>query len=78
MPTIHRWRGWRVQFYSSDWAEPAHVHVRKGDDQVKIWLHDLTIARAYGVNTRDLSAIVRMVGENREAFQEAWNGYFEH
>ena len=78
IPTIHRWQGWRVQFYSSDGSEPRHVHVRKGDAEVKVWLHDFSIARAYGVNTRDLSAIVRMVRANAVRFREAWDGYFEH
>jgi Domain of unknown function (DUF4160) len=78
MPTIMRWRGWRVQFYSADGDEPRHVHVRRGDAQVKIWLHDLSIARSYDVNARDLAAIVGMVRDRRDELTEAWDGYFEH
>ena len=78
MPTILRWRGWRVQFYSSDGDEPRHVHVRRGDDQVKVWLTDCSVARVSGVNARDLAAIVRMVRENRDTFTEAWDDYFQH
>jgi len=70
-----------VQFYSSDGDEPRHMrvmHVRKGDDDAKIWLHDGSVARVSGVNLRDLSRIVHVLGDNRDMLVEAWDDCFEH
>ena len=44
MPTVLRWASYRAFFYSNERDEPAHVHVREGNKEVKIWLHDLTVA----------------------------------
>ena len=44
MPTIFVWRGHRFFFYSADGGEPAHVHVRKGSSECKIWLRDAGVA----------------------------------
>jgi hypothetical protein len=44
MPTVLRHKGYRFFFYSNEGDEPAHVHVRKGDSEAKVWLHDLSVA----------------------------------
>jgi hypothetical protein len=40
MPTVLRWGGYRAFFYSNEGGEPAHVHVRTGNKEAKIWLRD--------------------------------------
>jgi hypothetical protein len=39
-----RWASYRAFFYSNERDEPGHVQVREGNKEVKIWLHDLTVA----------------------------------
>jgi hypothetical protein len=44
VPTVLRWGPYHAYFYSNERDEPAYVHVRADDKEVKIWFHDLTIA----------------------------------
>ena len=76
MPTIFVWRGHRFFFYSADGGEPAHVHVRKGSSECKIWLRDAGVAYNRGDSEADLGSLVRHVKQRREALQEAWDDYF--
>ena len=39
MPTVLRTEGFRFFFYSSDRAEPPHIHVEKGYNAAKVWLN---------------------------------------
>ena len=54
MPTVLRWGPYRAFFYSNEGDEPAHVHVRAGDSEVKVWLHDLTVALNAGFPPHEL------------------------
>jgi hypothetical protein len=76
MPTVLRWRGHRFHFYSDETGEPPHVHVRRDDKMVKVWLSDLTIAVNYGFARHEISTIVRKVSEQRESLLEAWHAHF--
>lgn len=76
MPTVLRWQGWQFFFYSGDEGEPAHVHVKKGEAEAKVWLHDISVAKSYAMNARDLGTIVGKVREHRDEFQEAWDAHF--
>jgi hypothetical protein len=44
MPIVLGWTSYRGFFYSNERDEPAHVQVWEGNKEVKIWLHDLTVA----------------------------------
>lgn len=76
MPTIFRHNGYRLYFYSHEPNEPPHVHIDKGGSTAKVWLHDISIARASGFRPKELAAIIQLVRDNREALLEAWHGYF--
>jgi hypothetical protein len=76
MPTIFVWRGHRFFFYSADGGEPAHVHVRKGSSECKIWLHNQGVAYNHGYAATDLNALIRLVNARREELQEAWDDCF--
>jgi hypothetical protein len=76
MPTVLRWRGYRFHFYSDETGEPPHVHVRRDDKMLKLWLSDLTIAVNYGFAGHEISTIVRKAGEQQEALLEAWHAHF--
>jgi hypothetical protein len=35
MPTVYRYKGFRLHFYSDEGHEPPHIHVPRGDDACK-------------------------------------------
>lgn len=76
MPTILRWGPYRAFFYSNEGDEPAHVHVRAGDKEAKVWLYDLTLAVNVGFPVRELGDIIRHLRRERENLLDAWNEYF--
>jgi hypothetical protein len=76
MPTVLRWGPYRAFFYSNEGDEPAHVHVRAGNKEVKLWLHDLGVAANIGFPAHELGDIIRHVHANRDRLTMAWNDYF--
>jgi len=76
MPTVLRWGPYRAFFYSQEGDEPAHVHVRRGDKETKIWLHDVTVAVNAGFRAHEIGDIVRYIRENREVLLRAWHDHF--
>ena len=76
MPTVLRVGPFRFFFFSNERQEPAHVHVKAGDDEAKFWLKPVLLAANYGFNGRQLSRIQRLVEEHRNELLEAWNEYW--
>ena len=76
MPTVLRWRGYRFHFYSDETGERPHVHVRKDDKMVKMWLDSLVVAVNYGFSQREVNVIRRHVEFRHEQLLEAWDAYF--
>jgi hypothetical protein len=76
MPTLLRWGPYRAFFYSNEGDEPAHVHVRAGEKEVKVWLHDLMVAANIGFRAHELGDIIRHLRANRDQLMAAWNDYF--
>jgi hypothetical protein len=76
MPTVLRIGRFRFFFFSNEGQEPAHIHIKAGDDEAKFWLDPLRLAANYGFNGRDLKKIYRLIEEHREELLEAWNEYF--
>lgn len=76
MPVLLRWRGHRFLFYSKEIGEPPHVHVLNDGKQLKVWLSDLRVARQIGFAPHEITAILKVVAENRQTFLESWNAYF--
>jgi hypothetical protein len=76
MPTILRMGRFRLFFFSNEGREPAHIHVKAGNDEAKFWLEPVQLAANYGFNGRQLGRIQRMVEEHRDQLLEAWNEYF--
>ena len=73
MPTVLRWGPYRAYFYSNERNEPAHVHVRAGDREVKIWLHDLAVAINAGFPSHEITGIIRHLRLHRDELSSAWN-----
>jgi hypothetical protein len=76
MPTVLRWGSYRAFFYSNERDEPAHVHVREGNKEVEIWLHDLTVALNMRFAAHEISDIIRYLREHRGDLLRAWNAHF--
>ena len=77
IPTILFLNGFRFFFYSNENNEPAHIHVRKGSGEGKIWLEP-TMQSAWfvGFTKQEESMAVQIAGENEQLFKTKWNEYF--
>lgn len=73
MPTILRFRGFRIGFYSSEPDEPVHVHVHKTGAEAKFWLDPVQLSWSRGFRESDLRELVIVLEENRELLLKAWN-----
>ena len=79
MPVVFRKDGLRFFFFSNEGSppEPAHIHVKGGGCDAKIWVEpDVSIADSYGFTSRDLARILKIVSENRDLILRAWNDHF--
>ena len=75
MPTVII-EGYRFRFYSSDIAEPPHVHVLHGENVAKIWLSPIGAEYNYGYNQRELNRILKLAEQNKDRLLEVWYDYF--
>lgn len=64
---------YRFYFYSFDCNEPKHVHVRRERRSCKYWLSPVSLSANDGFPTNELSKIRRLVVDNLEQIEEAWN-----
>jgi hypothetical protein len=76
MPTVLRWVGYRAFFYSNEGGEPAHVHVRAGNKEAKIWLLDLSVEFNVRFPAHELSDIIRELKLHRTDLLAAWHEHF--
>jgi Domain of unknown function (DUF4160) len=70
MPTVLRIGPYRFFFVSLDRGEPPHIHVRRENRVAKFWLNPIALQQARGFSRAELTAIGRLVQENREKFLE--------
>ena len=77
MPTVLRIGRYRFFFYSNEDQEPAHIHVKAGEEEAKFWLNPVGLAANQGFRVRHLNELERLVQEHEQAFMEAWNEYFD-
>ena len=76
MPTILRVGRFRFFFYSSDRAEPVHVHVEAGSAIAKFWLNPVRLAGSRGMARHELSRLYELVVDHRDILERAWHAYF--
>lgn len=57
---------------------PPHVHVKRDDKLVKLWLAPVREAHNYGFRPNELDRIAAIARENEEALLRAWHEYFNH
>jgi hypothetical protein len=68
---------YRFFFYSSDRAEPCHVHVASQGRIAKFWLVPVRLERSRGFSERELLQIQRAVERNQHRLMEKWDEFFE-
>lgn len=79
MPVVFRYKGFRYFFYSNEGSprEPAHVHVRAGGGEAKLWLEpQVRVAASYGFDAGTLRELTEVAQANREMIERTWNDYF--
>ncbi len=76
MPTVMQIGRYRFFFYSNENQEPAHIHVKAGEDEAKFWLEPILLASNHGFRTRELNEIEGLVAQHQAQFVETWNDYF--
>jgi hypothetical protein len=76
MPTILRIDGYRFFFYSSDRAEPVHIHVEKGGASAKFWLSPTRLQNSRGFLNNEINTIIGYIETNQELIVRSWNEFF--
>jgi len=76
VPVVLRSGPYTIFFYSADYAEPPHVHVRRDQSRAKVWLDPVTIAWAKGFTAQEIRRIVRTVRRERDRLLGSWNEHF--
>jgi hypothetical protein len=76
MPTVLWIEAYRFFFYSLEGAEPAHIHVERGDDVAKYWINPVSLANSRGFRPHELNRLQALVIEHRLTLLEAWNVHF--
>jgi hypothetical protein len=75
-PTVLHEGPYRFFFYSGDRSEPPHVHVERDDEQAKIWLQPVSVARNWGFSATELRRVEAIVEEHQATLLESWNEFF--
>lgn len=70
---------YRIGFYSEDVrsGEPPHVHVFRDNNELKIWLDNLTIHYNKGFKSSEERKILRVVSQYQTQFLAKWEAYRE-
>ncbi len=75
MPTLLLWKGHRFLFYSKEIGEPP-IFTSSIANQLKVWLRDLG-DRERRLRGHEVNAILKVVAEHRQGFEEAWNDHLD-
>ncbi|HET6372349.1 MAG TPA: DUF4160 domain-containing protein [Candidatus Polarisedimenticolia bacterium] len=78
MPTVLRVGPYRFFFYSSEGAEPAHIHVERDKHRAKWWLDPVRLASSSGFGSHELVRIRSIVVEHEATMLGTWNEFFRH
>ena len=77
MPTVLFLNGFKFFFYSNENNEPAHIHVRKGNGEGKVWLEpEAQTAWMSGFTKKEESTVWEIVTDNEQLFKNKWYEYF--
>lgn len=76
MPTVLRVKGYRFFFFSLEGKEPPHIHVEQAERYAKLWLEPVSIARAKGFRSNELTDILQIVQNNQHLLKGRWHEFF--
>jgi hypothetical protein len=76
MPTVLRSGPYRFFFYSSDRAEPPHVHVERDENTAKFWLEPVRLESSRGFRPAEVRRLQELVVRHREELLRRWDGFF--
>ena len=76
MPTLLKQGSLHVFFYSGDWREPPHVHVRCDNHIAKFWLDPVELEYSRGLNRSEIRRVEHIIKENQDLFLGQWNEFF--
>jgi hypothetical protein len=71
-------KGLRFFFFSLEGKEPQHIHVEQAERYAKLWLEPISIARAKGFRSSELTDILQIVQNNKVLLKERWHEFFSH
>jgi RNAse (barnase) inhibitor barstar len=66
-PTFKEEDGYKFYIYSNEEAK-IHVHVSKDENEAKVWLCPVELARNNGFSKKELNRIIKIVREYEEEF----------
>jgi len=76
MPRVLTINGYIFYFFAADCKERAHMHVKKGDGNGKIWIKpEIEVYYLKGFKQKEKRQILKLVVENREQLIAYWDGY---
>ena len=76
MPTVLRYGPCRFFFYAGDRNESPHIHVERDDHEAKFWLEPIRLEYSYGLRSKEIHTIQRLVEEYQRELLEKWNEFF--
>lgn len=71
-PTVLRQDGYIFVIYPNDHA-PAHVHVKKAENDARIRLDPVEVLHNWGFSNRELQRILEITSTNQAMLLGAWN-----
>ncbi len=74
-PTLIQDKGYRVVMYLNDHL-PAHVHVKKDRNEVRVQIDPVQIMDNWGYNQREIKAILELITTHQEQLLAAWNTFY--
>ena len=75
-PTVFRKKGYRFYFLSNE-EERIHIHVTCEDGEAKFWIEPIiSLAVSYGLNTKKLNEIQKIVEQSKNEIIKAWQEHF--
>jgi Domain of unknown function (DUF4160) len=75
-PTIFIHGPNRFYFFSRE-EKRVHVHVQNPKGEAKIWIEpQIELAQNYGLNSRQINAVLHLVEEHEDEIRKAWKKHF--
>jgi hypothetical protein len=76
MPTVFRSGPYRFFFYSSDRAEPPHIHVERAESAAKFWLIPVRLEYNQDFAPFEIVRLEALVEANLSLLLGAWDEFF--